>query len=547
VADLEGRLLSETGRGWLVGLKQVGRIVEEATPESFIFVSSKEGYPPKYEYVVVRSRELVGGEEREVPVLCQVTGVASRSSAYTSKLDLDALERVYAAGIDDANVLCTARALGFMAEEDGRKVVLMPRRALFPGNPVYLAPDRLVREFFSYPPDEGIYIGELVSRRSVPVYLSVNGFRRHVAIIAQTGAGKSYTVGVVLEELMRLGATAIVIDPHADYVFLSRDREMHRHQYSDRVVVFRNPNSSGRYDPGQLDNVKELTVKFSELSPETIAEVAEVPERWVNIRKVIRAAVEKLKAGGDYELEDLLNELKRRSSQGGKESQYAERAYNHLLRLRRFKVFGVATTPVKDVILKPGQVSVLDLSGLNDASQDYIVSWVLEEVFKLRYSGEFPWPVFVVVEEAHRFVPAKAQERGTMSSSIIRTIAAEGRKFGVFLMLVTQRPSRIDADALSQCNSQIILRITNPRDQEAVAQASERLGAELMQDLPGLNVGEAVIVGELTRVPVIVKVRRRVTREGGADIDLVEELRKARDELRLAPRVYSSESLFSEV
>jgi DNA helicase HerA-like ATPase len=172
---------------------------------------------------------------------------------------------------------------------------------------------------------------------------------------------------------------------------------------------------------------------------------------------------------------------------------------------------------------------------------------VLEEVFKLRYSGEFPWPVFVVVEEAHRFVPAKAQERGTMSSSIIRTIAAEGRKFGVFLMLVTQRPSRIDADALSQCNSQIILRITNPRDQEAVAQASERLGAELMQDLPGLNVGEAVIVGELTRVPVIVKVRRRVTREGGADIDLVEELRKARDELRLAPRVYSSESLFSEV
>jgi DNA helicase HerA-like ATPase len=68
-----------------------------------------------------------------------------------------------------------------------------------------------------------------------------------------------------------------------------------------------------------------------------------------------------------------------------------------------------------------------------------------------------------------------------------------------------------------------------------------------MQDLPGLNVGEAVIVGELTRAPVIVKVRRRVTREGGADIDLVEELRKAREELQLAPRAYSAEGLFSEV
>ncbi|MEM2791409.1 MAG: ATP-binding protein, partial [Thermofilaceae archaeon] len=138
-------------------------------------------------------------------------------------------------------------------------------------------------------------------------------------------------------------------------------------------------------------------------------------------------------------------------------------------------------------------------------------------------------------------------ERRTMSSSIIKTIASEGRKFGVFLILVTQRPSRIDADALSQCNSQIILRITNPYDQRAVAEASERLGEEIMRDLPGLNVGEAIIVGELTRVPVIVKVRRRVTREGGADIDLVEELRRARQVLNLTPSRYSTSGLLSEV
>ncbi|MEM2299540.1 MAG: ATP-binding protein, partial [Thermofilaceae archaeon] len=118
---------------------------------------------------------------------------------------------------------------------------------------------------------------------------------------------------------------------------------------------------------------------------------------------------------------------------------------------------------------------------------------------------------------------------------------------GVFLILVTQRPSRIDADALSQCNSQIILRITNPYDQRAVAEASEKLGEEIMRDLPGLNVGEAIIVGELTRVPVIVKVRRRETREGGADIDLVEELRRARQVLNLTPSRYSASSLLSEV
>jgi len=113
-------------------------------------------------------------------------------------------------------------------------------------------------------------------------------------------------------------------------------------------------------------------------------------------------------------------------------------------------------------------------------------------------------------------------------------IAAEGRKFGVFLTLITQRPSKIDQDVLSQCNSQIILRITNPKDQRAVQDASEQLGESLMRDLPGLNVGEAIIVGPLTRVPLIVKVRERISREGGADIDLVEVLRNARKELEKA-------------
>jgi DNA helicase HerA-like ATPase len=343
-------------------------------------------------------------------------------------------------------------------------------------------------------------------------------------------------VGVILEELLRLGATAVVIDPHADYVFLSRDREMRRHEASDRVLVFRNPNSTGRYDPSQLDNVHELTVKFADLEPEDIARIAGIPEKWSNIRSVIRSAVGELrKTSNSYTLDDLLEELQRlMKTEKAKKAASAEAAYSRLVRLKKFKVFGSVTTSVRDEIL-------------NDASQDYIVSWVLEEIYRLRYSGEFRYPVFIVVEEAHRFIPNKSLNRSTMSSDVIRMIAAEGRKFGVFLILVTQRPSKIDADALSQCNSQIILRITNPADQKAVAEASERLGAELMKDLPGLNVGEAVIVGELTRVPVIVKVRHRRTREGGADIDLVEELRKARSEIGLKISKGKSEDLFSEV
>jgi len=97
----------------------------------------------------------------------------------------------------------------------------------------------------------------------------------------------------------------------------------------------------------------------------------------------------------------------------------------------------------------------------------------------------------------------------------------------LFLIIISQRPSKIDPDVLSQCNSQMILRITNPGDQEAVRVSSERMSEDLLRDLPGLNVGEAVIVGEVVKAPVMVRIRPRETMEGGADIDVISKLAEA--------------------
>jgi DNA helicase HerA-like ATPase len=169
-------------------------------------------------------------------------------------------------------------------------------------------------------------------------------------------------------------------------------------------------------------------------------------------------------------------------------------------------------------------VSVMDFSGLEDSMADYIVFRLLSDIYSAREKNEFEYPVFVFIEEAHKFVPNR---ESTLSKDIIKRIAAEGRKFGVFLTLITQRPNKIDQDVLSQCNSQIIMRITNPEDQKAVKASSERMSESLLRDLPGLNVGEAVVVGEVTKAPVMVKIRRRETKEGGADIDVVGSLRRA--------------------
>jgi len=205
-------------------------------------------------------------------------------------------------------------------------------------------------------------------------------------------------------------------------------------------------------------------------------------------------------------------------------------AVKYIRRLVYLKVFGLQSTSA-ETLLKPMHVSVIDLSGLEDTSMDYITSKILTDTFSIVANGDFDYPVFVILEEAHKFIPGG--DRSTFSSSIINKIAAEGRKFGVFLLLITQRPSKVHPDSLSQCNSQIIMKLTNPQDQRAVAESSERLSQDLLNDLPGLNPGEAVIVGEVTKAPVMLKVRRRRTREGGADIDVVEKLRQARQELKV--------------
>ena len=196
--------------------------------------------------------------------------------------------------------------------------------------------------------------------------------------------------------------------------------------------------------------------------------------------------------------------------------------------LMRIGVYGSETIPLRE-ILKPGHVTIFNLSGLRKEVQDHLVNNILTRVFNARvrhkrgFRGEkYPYPVVIILEEAHRFAPPKSYE-DTWSREIISKIAAEGRKFGVFLVAITQRPSKIDSDLLSQCQSQIISRIVNPRDQDAVRDASEQLSQDLLDNLPALNPGEVVVVGPLAPAPVMIRVRNRVLDYAGADINVVEE------------------------
>ncbi|MCK5158833.1 MAG: ATP-binding protein, partial [Candidatus Heimdallarchaeota archaeon] len=172
-------------------------------------------------------------------------------------------------------------------------------------------------------------------------------------------------------------------------------------------------------------------------------------------------------------------------------------------------------------------------------TQQTIVDLIARKIFnagKAKVRNEptphkLPCAVLMVVEEAHNFIPGSGR-----SSSILKQIAAEGRKFGVGLGLVSQRPGRLDSDVLSQCNTQIILKIVNPYDQQQILRSSESLSEDLLNDLPALNVGEAVIVGPSLPIPALVKIALFDGKLGGKGVEITGSWKKALERQKSSSR-----------
>lgn len=127
--------------------------------------------------------------------------------------------------------------------------------------------------------------------------------------------------------------------------------------------------------------------------------------------------------------------------------------------------------------------------------------------FRAELRGRIP-PFFTVVEEAHNFIPsAREGTQDAVTLPVIRRIITEGRKFGTGLMLISQRPSRLDETIVSQCNSFLILRLVNPRDQTFVRSIMENLTESDARMIPGFGSGQGIVSGQVVRFPLPVRVQ----------------------------------------
>jgi DNA helicase HerA-like ATPase len=152
-------------------------------------------------------------------------------------------------------------------------------------------------------------------------------------------------------------------------------------------------------------------------------------------------------------------------------------------------------------------ITIIDISGVPSEIVDVVVSVLFRLMFELAIwseRGAAP-PILLVCEEAHRYVPQEDGAGFAPTKRVISRIAKEGRKYGITLCLVSQRPSELSITSLSQCNTVFALRMSNEHDQAFVARALSENARWLVDSLPSLNTQEAVVVGDGVTVPVHIR------------------------------------------
>src|SRR3954465_8804303 len=416
-----------------------------------------------------------------------------------------------------------------------------PRIPPRPGDPVFLASSETLSACLS-PRRAGetgsAHVGSLLTREAgeVPVVLSIKEVvSTPLAILASTGSGKSYTAGVLVEELMRPynRAAVLIVDPHGEYDTLrsiEADPRFGADGYQPEVKIFTHDRIKVR-----VSSLTEADIKY--LLPEGTSD---------KMLHYLSQAYRKLTAGergergtwGYHDLRDMVTAEKygeedgRGSGSGGNVGSIDALLWRLDNRFdREDSIFSDHEHIPLSELFQPGRCTVLQLSDIEQNEQQVVVATLLRRVNKARMAtvreeaqagmdSFLPYPVFALLEEAHRFAPAG---QTVVSTNILKQILSEGRKFGVGIGLITQRPGKLDQDVLSQCMTQIIMRIVNPVDQDTVAKSVEGAGRQLLAELPALTKGQAVISGVGVNTPVMCRVRSRITRHGGETFDAPQE------------------------
>lgn len=485
----------------------VGVIFGETGSHDFRFAISDSTAVRRGDYVKV-------WHESDGWVLCQVLSITRRGEV--SSVD-DAID--VANGEDlgaEQKIIAKATVIGSRAD-DG--LLRAPRTPFSPGDRVFKADTDMIQGILGLARGD-VYVG-LLDGHDIPTKLDVNKLvQKHCSILAKTGSGKSYTAGVIVEELLERDVPLLILDPHGEYASLREANDegdfekygVTPRDYADKITVYTPANLA--LNP-EADKVFRLN--GTNLGPRDLARL--LPDDPSSSQMgIIYEAIQRLKRETDvYSLEDIIDSVRK------DKSKRKWNVINALDELRETGLLSTDPTPV-DELLRKNRCSIIDMRGVPPDLQGMVVSVLCEDLFEARKVGRVP-PGMMIVEEAHNFCPERGMGKSA-SGDILRTIASEGRKFGLGLMVVSQRPARVEKNVLSQCNTQIIMKVTNPNDLTAIRKGLEGMTSEMEEEIQRLPPGVALLVSTEIERPVMVDVRARKSKHGGESVTIVKKKRK---------------------
>jgi hypothetical protein len=350
-------------------------------------------------------------------------------------------------------------------------------------------------------------IGELALAPGVAAGLDAGGFDRHTFLCGQSGSGKTYSLGVVLEQLlMETGLRMVILDPNSDFVRLTQVRSGGDPATAERYrAVARSVAVHSARDGGS----RRLRIRFGELEPAAQAALLRLDP--IADREEHAELVELLREGRIPSVAAI-----EASSRPGAR-QLGMRARN--LGLERLGVWaGPQSGSTLEALHDQDQRAVVvDLGSLATQEEQALTAGaVLGELWRRREERR---PVLVVIDEAHNVCPAAPEDPLTaLATAHAVRIAAEGRKFGLYLLVSTQRPQKVHENVISQCDNLVLMRLNSAADAAFAQGVFSFVPPRIVEQASAFRLGEALVAGKLSPHPALVRFGARIAEEGGSDV-----------------------------
>lgn len=431
----------------------------------------------------------------------------------------EALESKIVAEINkrDKSYKVNVKILG-LQEMLKRSKSILPEIPPLPGTEVYRARKDDLKDIFDSEEESWIKIGTLLRNTNVNVRVNTNKMTtRHLGILAMTGMGKSNLVSVIAKSVAEIPGTMVIFDYHDEYRFLQ----------------------------GENINFVQAQINPRLLTSDKFGEVIEIRENADIQNTILLKAFDnddlKKKIGDDFwdELEKNIKDIGIREKRF---SSSADRVTDKIKEARRrFDNILIpnAADPVSQI--KEGCINIINLIEFTEKQANVAIAFYLESIlyqrklskgqslnssYQIKNQLLFHSPVIVVIEEAHVFMP---KNESTDTKYIASKVAREGRKFGVGLIIVSQRPRTLDPNVLSQMGSLAIMKLVQQEDQSQIESSSESINGKIIEQLPSLNPGEALLVGQWVNLPSFIKIDEILERTMGKDPEPVNEWKNTKE------------------